>query len=87
MKHFTTILRLHVFTKTCQEFMPYHSLSQIASFSVTPNYEIIFFSSEIYEVVNILDFLDANVELKDVIKDLEKFEVGGESRKINFSWF
>ncbi|XP_017273663.1 complement factor B-like [Kryptolebias marmoratus] len=51
-------------------------IKKIASFTVSPNYEIIFFSSEIYEVVNILDFIDAKVELKKVIKDLESFEIG-----------
>ncbi|XP_037544243.1 complement factor B [Nematolebias whitei] len=51
-------------------------IQKIASFSVSPNYEIIFFSSEVYEVVNILDFFDSKVELTKVIEDLEKFEVG-----------
>ncbi|XP_013858624.1 complement factor B [Austrofundulus limnaeus] len=51
-------------------------IKKIASFSVSPNYEIIFFSSEIYEVVKIPDFLDGNIELKDAIKRLEDFEVG-----------
>uniref|UniRef100_A0A8D3ADJ3 C3/C5 convertase n=1 Tax=Scophthalmus maximus TaxID=52904 RepID=A0A8D3ADJ3_SCOMX len=36
-------------------------ISKISSFSVTPNYEIIFFSSEINEVVNILDYLDGKI--------------------------
>lgn len=52
---------------------------QIASFSVSPNYEIVFFSSEIYRVVNILDFFNAKVELSKVIEDLEKFKIESES--------
>ncbi|KAM4726246.1 complement factor B-like [Anableps anableps] len=51
-------------------------IKKIASFSVSPNYEILFFSSEIYEVVNILNFFDAKVELNTIISDLEKFEIG-----------
>lgn len=52
---------------------------QIASFSVSPNYDIVFFSSEVYRVVNILDFFSANVELNKVIEDLEAFKIGSES--------
>uniref|UniRef100_A0A3B4ZS29 C3/C5 convertase n=1 Tax=Stegastes partitus TaxID=144197 RepID=A0A3B4ZS29_9TELE len=51
-------------------------IQKISSFSVTPNYEIVFFSSDIYEVVNILDFLDGKATLSKVTSDLEKFEVG-----------
>uniref|UniRef100_A0A3Q1FXL7 Complement factor B-like n=1 Tax=Acanthochromis polyacanthus TaxID=80966 RepID=A0A3Q1FXL7_9TELE len=43
-----------------------HTMGYISSFSVTPNYEIVFFSSEVYEVVNILDFLD--VKLTEIKK-------------------
>uniref|UniRef100_A0A3B5RB02 C3/C5 convertase n=1 Tax=Xiphophorus maculatus TaxID=8083 RepID=A0A3B5RB02_XIPMA len=50
-------------------------IKKIASFSVSPNYEIVFFSSEIYRVVNILDFFNATVELNKVIEDLEKFKI------------
>ncbi|XP_023198583.1 complement factor B-like [Xiphophorus maculatus] len=50
-------------------------IKKIASFSVSPNYEIVFFSSEIYRVVNILDFFNAKVELNKVIEDLEKFKI------------
>lgn len=50
---------------------------QISSFSVSPNYEIIFFSSEIYRVVNILDCLDGKVgNFKAAV---EKFKVESES--------
>uniref|UniRef100_A0A8C9YCL8 C3/C5 convertase n=1 Tax=Sander lucioperca TaxID=283035 RepID=A0A8C9YCL8_SANLU len=37
-------------------------IEKISSFSVTPNYEIVFFSSEVFEVVRILDFLDQKIE-------------------------
>uniref|UniRef100_A0A3Q1F4Z4 C3/C5 convertase n=1 Tax=Acanthochromis polyacanthus TaxID=80966 RepID=A0A3Q1F4Z4_9TELE len=47
----------------------------ISSFSVTPNYEIVFFSSEVYEVVNILDFLDGKASLISVIEILKNFTV------------
>ena len=52
---------------------------QISSFSVTPNYEVLFFSSEIYEVVSILDFLDGRLTHKDSVKqELDKFKIGRE---------
>uniref|UniRef100_A0A1A8CQQ0 C3/C5 convertase n=1 Tax=Nothobranchius kadleci TaxID=1051664 RepID=A0A1A8CQQ0_NOTKA len=51
-------------------------IKKIARFSVSPNYEIIFFSSEIYEVVNIHDFFDQRADLTKVIEDLENFEIG-----------
>lgn len=51
-------------------------LLQISSFSVTPNYDIIFFSSEIFQVVSILDFYDGvNV---DIIETLTNFAIRGE---------
>lgn len=51
---------------------------QISSFSVTPNYEITFFSSELYEIVNIIDFMEGRAKLSDVKTKLEEFAVGGE---------
>ncbi|XP_008425332.1 complement factor B [Poecilia reticulata] len=54
-------------------------IKKIASFSVSPNYEIVFFSSEIYRVVNILDFFNAKVELNTVIENLEKFKIGNKN--------
>ncbi|XP_058482990.1 complement factor B-like [Solea solea] len=51
-------------------------IEKIASFSVTPNYDILFFSAEIYEVVNILNFVDGTVSLHTVKDKLEKFKVG-----------
>lgn len=50
--------------------------SQISSFSVTPNYEILFFSSEIFEVVNIIDFLDGKIS--NLKAELDTFNVIGE---------
>lgn len=52
---------------------------QISSFSVSPNYELLFFSSELSEVVSILDFFDGQeVNIKE---KLEKFTIkGGSSR-------
>lgn len=54
---------------------------QISSFSVSPNYEILFFSSEIFEVVNIIEFLEDESKRKKetFIEKVENFEVGGES--------
>ncbi|XP_054481303.1 complement factor B-like [Anoplopoma fimbria] len=51
-------------------------ITKISSFSVSPNYEIVFFSSEVYEIVNILNFLDKKADLKAIIAELEKFKVG-----------
>lgn len=51
---------------------------QIASFTVNPNYEIDFFSSELYKIVNIIDFMDGTVKLSDVKTKLKEFDVGGE---------
>uniref|UniRef100_A0A3Q2QTR3 C3/C5 convertase n=1 Tax=Fundulus heteroclitus TaxID=8078 RepID=A0A3Q2QTR3_FUNHE len=60
-------------------------IKKIASFSVSPNYEILFFSSEIYEVVDILNFFDAKVELNAVVKDLEKFQIGDRNTGTNLN--
>lgn len=50
---------------------------QISTFTVTPNYEILFFSSEISEVVKITDFLENRpVNIK---QELKKFKASGES--------
>ena len=53
---------------------------QISSFSVTPNYDIVFFSSQTFEIVDILDFLDRRIELTEVKNKLDKFQIGGESK-------
>lgn len=54
---------------------------QISSFAVTPNYEILFFSSDMFEVVNILDFFDRKIVLRTIMDDIEKFKIGGESNR------
>ncbi|XP_022618132.1 complement factor B-like [Seriola dumerili] len=51
-------------------------IKRIASFTVSPNYEIFFFSSEIIEVVNILDFLQNGVQPITIIEAIEAFEIG-----------
>ncbi|KAJ0004508.1 hypothetical protein NQD34_010722 [Periophthalmus magnuspinnatus] len=51
-------------------------IEKIASFSVTPNYEIIFFSAKPIEVVNILSFFDNKTKsLADMVKELETFKI------------
>ncbi|XP_035522774.1 complement factor B-like [Morone saxatilis] len=52
-------------------------ISKIASFSVNPNYEIIFFSSVVIEVVNILDFFERKQE--DILEKLDRFDKGDAS--------
>ncbi|XP_074527811.1 complement factor B-like [Halichoeres trimaculatus] len=54
-------------------------IDKIASFSVTPNYEIVFFSSDVYEVVNILEFYNKTLALKDIRKRVDSFQVGDRS--------
>lgn len=76
----TTLKIIHLIWVIC--FMS----PQISSFSVTPNYEIIFFSSEYVEVINILDFLDGQVTLSEVKNKLESFEEGGESHNLRYCW-
>ncbi|XP_030602302.1 complement factor B-like [Archocentrus centrarchus] len=58
-------------------------ITKISSFSVTPNYEIIFFSSELYEIVNIIDFLDEKPP--DVKSKLEEFVVGDRNTGTNLN--
>lgn len=85
----TKILHCSLCLQSCVKAQPacdqlISSMSpQIASFSVTPNYEIIFFSSEIFEIVNILDFMDSKSKEKfsKQIIELEKFDPEGESNK------
>ncbi|XP_029957250.1 complement factor B-like [Salarias fasciatus] len=50
-------------------------IRKISSYSVTPNYEIVFFSSEVYEIVNILDFFGGGVTLSTVEKKLKDFTI------------
>ncbi|XP_041863654.1 complement factor B-like isoform X2 [Melanotaenia boesemani] len=49
-------------------------IEKISSFMVSPNYEIIFFSSNVYEIVNILDFIDGNITLASIINNLKKLD-------------
>ncbi|XP_030602301.1 complement factor B-like isoform X2 [Archocentrus centrarchus] len=58
-------------------------ITKISSFTVTPNYEIIFFSSELYEIVNIIDFLDEKPP--DVKSKLEEFVVGDRNTGTNLN--
>ncbi|XP_015251710.1 PREDICTED: complement factor B-like, partial [Cyprinodon variegatus] len=53
-------------------------IKKISSFSVSPNYDIIFFSSDIYRVVNILDFYNT-IKLNSVIENLKNFTVGNKN--------
>ncbi|XP_004564127.2 complement factor B [Maylandia zebra] len=60
-------------------------ITTIASFAVTPNYEIIFFSSELYEIVNIIDFMDGTAKLSDVKTKLEEFDIGDRNTGTNLN--
>ncbi|KAM8741499.1 complement factor B-like [Acanthopagrus schlegelii] len=48
-------------------------IRKISSFTVAPNYEILFYNCEIYEVVNILDFWDGTVPLSSIWRQVENF--------------
>ncbi|XP_077361196.1 complement factor B-like isoform X2 [Festucalex cinctus] len=37
-------------------------ITKISSFPISPNYEVIFFSSDIFEVANIIDFMHGNLQ-------------------------
>ncbi|XP_071024374.1 complement factor B-like [Oncorhynchus clarkii lewisi] len=52
-------------------------ITKVSSFAVSPNYEILFFASDVFEVVNILDFLgEKRKKLEDVLGDLDNFNYG-----------
>ncbi|XP_078121876.1 complement factor B-like isoform X2 [Sander vitreus] len=51
-------------------------IEKISSFSVTPNYEIVFFSSEVFEVVKILDFFNQKIERSAILTQLKNFKIG-----------
>ncbi|KAF7643002.1 hypothetical protein LDENG_00246680, partial [Lucifuga dentata] len=52
-------------------------ITKISSFAVSPNYEILFFSSDIHEVANIIDFFVGEKQtLPSIMKKLEDFEIG-----------
>ncbi|XP_041808468.1 complement factor B-like [Chelmon rostratus] len=52
-------------------------ITKISSFSLTPNYEIIFFSCEIFEVVNIFDFVNGRIQLNTIKDELNNFQIDG----------
>ncbi|XP_010742880.3 complement factor B-like isoform X1 [Larimichthys crocea] len=54
-------------------------IQKISSFTVSPNYEIVFFSSEIEEVVNILDFWEKKDVRKDILEKLDTFGINDRS--------
>ncbi|XP_076024356.1 complement factor B-like [Genypterus blacodes] len=54
-------------------------IEKISSFSVNPNYDIIFFSAEIIQIVNIIDFFALQKEQNiyaSIMKKLKDFNVG-----------
>uniref|UniRef100_A0A4W5K1Q6 C3/C5 convertase n=1 Tax=Hucho hucho TaxID=62062 RepID=A0A4W5K1Q6_9TELE len=54
-------------------------ITKVSSFSVSPNYEILFFASDVLEVVNIIDFSgDKRKPLEEVLADLDNFKYDGE---------
>uniref|UniRef100_A0A672ZHH5 C3/C5 convertase n=1 Tax=Sphaeramia orbicularis TaxID=375764 RepID=A0A672ZHH5_9TELE len=50
-------------------------IDKISAFSVTPNYQIDFFASQIYKIVDIIDFSSGNVDLPSVMRNLRDFRV------------
>lgn len=58
--------------------MQYLSSSQISHFAVTPNYEIVYFASDVQEVANIIDFRSR----KEIQTILEKLELEGEKNEL-----
>uniref|UniRef100_A0A8C7ZN55 C3/C5 convertase n=1 Tax=Oryzias sinensis TaxID=183150 RepID=A0A8C7ZN55_9TELE len=62
-------------------------IKKISAFTVSPNYEILFFSADVYEVVSIVDFYEGNVTLDSTIKNLEDFQIGGKGLKKNLFFF
>uniref|UniRef100_A0A673Y0M3 C3/C5 convertase n=1 Tax=Salmo trutta TaxID=8032 RepID=A0A673Y0M3_SALTR len=52
-------------------------ITKISSFAVSPNYEILFFASDVLEVVNIIDFSgEKRKKLEQVLADLDDFSYG-----------
>ncbi|KAM9348846.1 complement factor B-like [Symphorus nematophorus] len=51
-------------------------IRKISSFSVNPNYEILFFSAQIYEIVNIVDFFIRKTDTSTAESDVKSFKVG-----------
>ncbi|XP_067464188.1 complement factor B-like isoform X2 [Thunnus thynnus] len=48
-------------------------ISKISSFSVTTNYEVLFFSSQVFRVSRILDFMDGRETLSTLMTKLDNF--------------
>uniref|UniRef100_A0A4W5JR48 C3/C5 convertase n=1 Tax=Hucho hucho TaxID=62062 RepID=A0A4W5JR48_9TELE len=52
-------------------------ITKVSSFAVSPNYEILFFASDVVEVVNIIHFSGENrKKLEQVLDDLDNFNYG-----------
>lgn len=45
---------------------------------MNPNYEIVFFTCNIYEVANIIDYRSGNSGIQTIMQQLENFQVNGE---------
>ncbi|KAI3373651.1 hypothetical protein L3Q82_022242 [Scortum barcoo] len=56
---------------------------KIASFTVSPNYEILFFSAEVLEVVNILDFKEGKIKPDSLKERLENVVIEGHTHGTN----
>uniref|UniRef100_A0A3P9I0B0 C3/C5 convertase n=1 Tax=Oryzias latipes TaxID=8090 RepID=A0A3P9I0B0_ORYLA len=54
-------------------------IKKISAFTVSPNYEILFFSADVYEVVSIVEFYEGKITLESAIKNLEDFQIGDKS--------
>ncbi|KAM9348848.1 complement factor B-like [Symphorus nematophorus] len=67
-------------------------ISKISSFTVTPNYEILFFACEIVEACNIIDSLEGKVTLRNIKSEVENFQLsaiktGGKDLNLVFMTF
>ncbi|XP_073336042.1 complement factor B-like [Pagrus major] len=60
-------------------------ISKISAFSVNPNYEILFFSSDMFEVVNIVDFWDQDMVLSTIKDRVNNFVVGDKNTGTNLN--
>lgn len=50
---------------------------QISSFAMNPNYEIVFFTCDIHEVANIIDYRSGNSAIQTIMQQLENFQING----------
>uniref|UniRef100_A0A8C6LYR2 C3/C5 convertase n=1 Tax=Nothobranchius furzeri TaxID=105023 RepID=A0A8C6LYR2_NOTFU len=60
-------------------------IKKMARFGVSSNYEIVLFSSQVYEVANIQDFYDGREDLRKIIHDWETFETSGKTFNTNLN--